>query len=33
MAETYWHLVESDDRSTQPFEVHITDDPQNTEFM
>ena len=33
MADTYWHLVESDDRSTQPFEVHITNGPQNTEFL
>ena len=33
MAETYWHLVEQDDRSTQSFEVHITNGPQNTEFL
>jgi len=33
MAETYWHLVEQDDLSTQPFEVHITNGPQNTEFL
>jgi NAD(P)-dependent dehydrogenase (short-subunit alcohol dehydrogenase family) len=33
MAETYWHLVEQDDRSTQPFEVHLTNGPQNTEFL
>ena len=33
IAETYWHLVEQDDHSTQPFEVHITNGPQNTEFM
>ncbi|TQQ82704.1 SDR family NAD(P)-dependent oxidoreductase [Halonotius terrestris] len=33
MAETYWHLVEQDDVSTQPFEVHITNGPQNTEFL
>jgi NAD(P)-dependent dehydrogenase (short-subunit alcohol dehydrogenase family) len=33
IAETYWHLVEQDDPSTQPFEVHITNGPQNTEFM
>ena len=33
MAETYWHLVEQDDPSTQPFEVHITNGPQNTEFL
>lgn len=33
MAETYWHLIEQDDLGTQPFEVHITNGPQNTEFM
>lgn len=33
MAETYWHLVEQDDHSTQPFEIHITNGPQNTEFI
>jgi NAD(P)-dependent dehydrogenase (short-subunit alcohol dehydrogenase family) len=33
MAETYWHLVEQDDIGTQPFEVHITNGPQNTEFL
>jgi NAD(P)-dependent dehydrogenase (short-subunit alcohol dehydrogenase family) len=33
MAETYWHLVEQDDISTQPFEVHITNGPQNSEFI
>ena len=33
MAETYWHLVEQDDVSTQPFEVHITNGPQTTEFL
>ncbi|MFB6152769.1 MAG: SDR family NAD(P)-dependent oxidoreductase [Halodesulfurarchaeum sp.] len=33
MAETYWHLVEQDDPSTQPFEVHITNGAQNTEFI
>jgi len=33
IAETYWHLVEQDDIGTQPFEVHITNGPQNTEFM
>ena len=32
MAETYWHLVEQDGPSTQPFEVHITNGPRNTEF-
>jgi NAD(P)-dependent dehydrogenase (short-subunit alcohol dehydrogenase family) len=33
IAETYWHLVEQDDVSTQPFEVHITNGPQNSEFI
>jgi len=33
MAETYWHLVERDDVGTQPFEVHITNGPQNSEFI
>jgi len=33
MAETYWHLVERDDVSTQPFEVHITNGPRNSEFI
>ncbi len=33
MAGTYWHLVEQDDVSTQPFEVHITNGPQNSEFI
>ena len=33
MAETYWHLAEQDDPSTQPFEVHITNGPQTTEFL
>ena len=33
MAETYWHLVEQDQVDTQPFEVHITNGPQNTEFI
>ncbi|WP_256300821.1 SDR family NAD(P)-dependent oxidoreductase [Haloarchaeobius salinus] len=33
MAETYWHLVEQDQVDTQPFEVHITNGPQNTEFV
>jgi len=33
LAETYWHLVERDDVSTQPFEVHVTNGPQNTEFL
>jgi hypothetical protein len=33
MADTYWHLVERDDVGTQPFEVHITNGPRNTEFI
>jgi len=33
MAETYWHLVEQDRIDTMPFEVHITNGPQNTEFL
>jgi NAD(P)-dependent dehydrogenase (short-subunit alcohol dehydrogenase family) len=33
LAETYWHLVEQDHVDTQPFEVHITNGPQNTEFI
>ena len=33
MAETYWHLVEQDDIGTQPFEVHITNGPRNSEFI
>jgi NAD(P)-dependent dehydrogenase (short-subunit alcohol dehydrogenase family) len=33
MAETYWHLVEQDHVGTQPFEVHITNGPQNSEFI
>ena len=33
MAETYWHLVEQDDVSTQPFEVQITNGPGNSEFI
>ncbi|MFB6254961.1 MAG: SDR family NAD(P)-dependent oxidoreductase [Halobacteriaceae archaeon] len=33
MAETYWHLVEQDSRDTMPFEVHITNGPQTTEFI
>ncbi len=33
MAETYWHLVEQNDPGTQPFEVHITNGPRNTEFL
>jgi NAD(P)-dependent dehydrogenase (short-subunit alcohol dehydrogenase family) len=33
LAETYWHLVERDDVSTQPFEVHVTNGPGNSEFV
>ncbi|RLM57615.1 SDR family NAD(P)-dependent oxidoreductase [Halobellus sp. Atlit-31R] len=33
MAATYWHLVEQDNVDTMPFEVHITNGPQNTEFL
>jgi hypothetical protein len=33
MAETYWHLLEQDDPSTQPFEVPITNGPGNSEFI
>ena len=33
IADTYWHLVEQDNLSTQPFEIHITNGPQNTEFI
>ncbi|CCQ36036.1 probable oxidoreductase (short-chain dehydrogenase family) [Natronomonas moolapensis 8.8.11] len=33
VAETYWHLVERDHVDTQPFEVHITNGPGNSEFM
>jgi NAD(P)-dependent dehydrogenase (short-subunit alcohol dehydrogenase family) len=33
MAETYWHLIEQDDPSTQPFEIQITNGPQNSEFI
>lgn len=33
LAETYWHLVEQDDPSTQPFEVHVTNGPSTTEFL
>ncbi|MDB9279891.1 NADP-dependent 3-hydroxy acid dehydrogenase YdfG [Halorubrum ezzemoulense] len=33
MAETYWHLVERDDVGTQPFEVHVTNGPRNSEFI
>jgi NAD(P)-dependent dehydrogenase (short-subunit alcohol dehydrogenase family) len=33
LADTYWHLVEQDDASTQPFEVHVTNGPGNSEFI
>jgi len=33
MAETYWHLVEQDHIDTMLFEVHISNGPQNTEFL
>jgi NAD(P)-dependent dehydrogenase (short-subunit alcohol dehydrogenase family) len=33
LAATYWQLVEQDDLGTQPFEVHVTNGPQNTEFI
>jgi NAD(P)-dependent dehydrogenase (short-subunit alcohol dehydrogenase family) len=33
IAETYWHLVEQDDLSTQPFEVHVTNGPEQSEFI
>lgn len=33
MAKTYWHLVEQGGVSTQPFEIHITNGPQNSEFI
>jgi len=33
LAETYWHLVERDDVGTQPFEVHVTNGPRNSEFI
>ena len=33
LADTYWHLVEQDDHSTQPFEVHVTNGPQRSEFI
>jgi hypothetical protein len=33
MAETDWHLVERDDVSTQPFEVHITNGPGNADVL
>jgi NAD(P)-dependent dehydrogenase (short-subunit alcohol dehydrogenase family) len=33
LAETYWHLVEQDHVGTQPFEVHVTNGPRNSEFI
>ncbi|MFQ3284750.1 MAG: NAD(P)-dependent dehydrogenase (short-subunit alcohol dehydrogenase family) [Natronomonas sp.] len=33
LAETYWHLVEQSHVGTQPFEVHVTNGPENSEFM
>jgi NAD(P)-dependent dehydrogenase (short-subunit alcohol dehydrogenase family) len=33
LADTYWHLVEQDDASTQPFEVHVTNGPGHSEFV
>ncbi len=33
LAETYWHLVEQDHVGTQPFEVHVTNGPGNSEFV
>jgi NAD(P)-dependent dehydrogenase (short-subunit alcohol dehydrogenase family) len=33
LADTYWHLVEQDDPSTTPFEVHVTNGPQHSEFI
>jgi len=33
LAETYWHLVEQDHVGTQPFEVHVTNGPENSEFV
>jgi len=33
LAETYWHLVERDDVGTQPFEVHVTNGPNPSEFI
>ena len=33
MAETYWHLIEREDAGTQPFEVHITNGPNPSEFI
>jgi NAD(P)-dependent dehydrogenase (short-subunit alcohol dehydrogenase family) len=33
LADTYWHLVEQESVGTQPFEVHVTNGPQQTEFL
>ncbi len=33
IAATYWQLIEQGDLRTQPFEVHVTNGPQNTEFL
>ena len=33
LAETYWHLAEQDHVGTQPFEVHVTNGPENSEFI
>jgi len=33
LAETDRQLVEQDDVSTQPFEVHVTNGPQNSGFI
>jgi len=33
MAETYRYLVEQDNVGTQPFEVHVTNGPRNSEFI
>jgi len=33
LADTYWHLVEQDSVGTQPFEVHVTNGPRETEFI
>ncbi|MFP4589987.1 MAG: hypothetical protein ACLFM8_00805 [Halobacteriales archaeon] len=32
LAGTYWYPIERDDPSTQPFEVHVTNGPRNSEF-
>jgi len=33
LADTYRHLIEQDAVGTQPFEVHVTNGPQETEFI